>query len=95
MADTWKPKDLRLNIVNDWATLGPKLTGRVHDYGGDDDSFFLNNSSELLEDAMADLTDPPANAEFVFIDNGGHGASPHSTTELLTIMYNAMIDDRP
>jgi hypothetical protein len=44
---------------------------------------------------MADLTDPPANAEFVFIHNGGHGASPHSTTELLTIMYNAMIADKP
>ena len=71
------------------------MAGRVHDYGGDDDSFFLNNSSELLKAAMAGLTNPPANAEFVFIDNGGHGASPYSTTELLTIMYNAMIADKP
>ncbi len=95
VADAWKPMDLRLNIVNNWATLGAKLTGRVHDYGGDDDSFFLNNSSELLKAAMAGLTNPPANAEFVFIDNGGHGASPYSTTELLTIMYNAVIADKP
>jgi hypothetical protein len=95
VADAWKPMDLRLKIVNNWATLGAKLTGRVHDYGGDDDSFFLNNSSELLKAAMAGLTNPPANAEFVFIDNGGHGASPYSTTELLTIMYNAMIADKP
>jgi len=95
VADAWKPMDLRLKIVNNWATLGANLTGRVHDYGGDDDSFFLNNSSELLKAAMAGLTNPPANAEFVFIDNGGHGASPYSTTELLTIIYNAMIADKP
>ncbi len=95
VAALWQPMDLRLQIVNNWATLGPKLTGRFHDYGGDDDTYFLNNSSELLEAAMADLTDPPANADFVFIHNGGHGASPYSTTELLTIMYNAMIGDMP
>jgi hypothetical protein len=77
------------------ATLGPKLSGRLHDYGGDDDSFFLNNSSELLETAMAALTNPPANADFQWVNNGGHGASPYTTPQLLTIMYNAMIADAP
>jgi len=95
VAAAWQPMDLRLYIVNNWATLGPKLTGRIHDYGGDDDSYFLNNSSELLETAMAALTNPSANADFQWVHNGGHGASPYSTTQLLTIMYNAMIADAP
>jgi S-formylglutathione hydrolase FrmB len=95
VAMAWQPMDLRLHIVNNWATLGPKLTGRIHDYGGDDDSFFLNNSSELLETAMAALTNPPANADFQWVNNGGHGASPFSTQQILTMMYNAMIADAP
>jgi Putative esterase len=95
VSTAWQPMDLRLNIVNNWATLGPKLTGRFHDYGGDDDSYFLNDSSELLETAMAALTDPPANADFQWVHNGGHGASPYTTPQLLTIMYNAMIADMP
>jgi hypothetical protein len=95
VAEQWKPMDLRLFIVDNWGTLGPMLTGRIHDYGGDDDTYFLNNSSELLEAAMADLTDPPANADFQWVHNGGHGASPYSTTELLTMMYDAMIADMP
>ena len=95
VAAAWQPMDLRLYIVNNWATLGLKLTGRIHDYGGDDDSFFLNNSSELLESAMAALTNPPADADFQWVNNGGHGASPFSTQQLLTIMYNAMIADAP
>jgi hypothetical protein len=95
VAQAWQPMDLRLYIVNNWATLGPKLSGRLHDYGGDDDSFFLNNSSEQLETAMAALTNPPANADFQWVHNGGHGASPYTTPQLLTIMYNAMIADAP
>jgi hypothetical protein len=91
----WQPMDLRLYIVSNWATLGPKLTNRFHDYGGDDDSFFLNNSSELLETAMASLTNPSANADFLWINNGGHGASPYTTPPLLTRMYNSMIAEKP
>jgi len=95
VATAWQPMDLRLYIVSNWATLGSKLTSRFHDYGGDDDTFFLNNSSELLETAMAALTNPSANADFQWINNGGHGASPYTTRQLLTIMYNSMIAEKP
>jgi hypothetical protein len=91
----WQPMDLRLYVVNNWATLGPKLTGRIHDYGGSEDTFFLNNASQDFQTALAALTSPPANADFQWILFGRHGASPYTTQQLLTIMYNAMIADAP
>src|SRR5262249_22447287 len=38
VATQWQPKDLRIYVTSNWATLGPKLTGRIHDYGGTADS---------------------------------------------------------
>lgn len=95
VATQWQPKDLRLYIVNNWSTLGPKLTGRLHDYGGTDDSYFLDDSGDLLQAALAALTSPPANADFQWVQGGAHGASPYTTQQLLTIMYNAMLADKP
>ncbi len=93
VAMAWQPKDLRLYITGNWSTLGPKLTGRIHDYGGEDDSFFLDQSGLLLQSALAALTNPAANADFQWVEPGGHGASPYTTQQLLTNMYNAMIAD--
>jgi Putative esterase len=95
VATQWQPKDLRLYVTGNWATLGPKLTGRIHDYGGTADSFFLNEASLLFQNALAALTNPPANADFQWVERGAHGASPYTTQQLLTIMYNAMWADAP
>jgi len=95
VAMQWQPKDIRLYVVNNWSTLGPKLTGRIHDYGGTDDSYFLDDSGQLLQTALAALTNPAANADFQWVEGGAHGASPYTTQQLLTIMYNAMWADAP
>jgi len=34
--------DLSYNIRTNWATLGPKLRGKIHVYLGDMDDFYLN-----------------------------------------------------
>ena len=42
--------DLNAILQRDWATLGPKLQGKLHLYVGSDDTYFLNNAVYLMED---------------------------------------------
>jgi hypothetical protein len=95
VAEAWRPMDIRDHIVTNWATLGPKLSGRVHVFVGDDDTYFLNNAVELLETAAAALTNPAADFEFQYGHNQPHCWSPYTNQQLLEIMYNAMIADAP
>ena len=44
--------DLRHILQRDWATLGPKLRGKLHIYVGDMDSWYLNNAVYLMEDFL-------------------------------------------
>jgi len=95
VAETWRPMDIRNHIVTNWATLGPKLTGRVHVFVGEDDTYFLENAVQLLETAAVGLTSPPANFEFQYGNRAPHCWSPYTSQQLLPIMYNAMIADKP
>ena len=51
--------DLRFILERDWATLGPKLTGKIHIYCGTMDNYFLNNAVVLMEDFLRRTVDPP------------------------------------
>jgi hypothetical protein len=44
--------DLDAILQRDWATLGPKLQGKLHLYVGSDDTYFLNNAVYLMEDFL-------------------------------------------
>jgi S-formylglutathione hydrolase FrmB len=90
VAEAWRPMDLRSYFEENWATVGRKVTGRIHVGVGDDDNYFLNNAVELLDESLAARTYPLANAEFWYGPNGGHSWRPYTTPELLTIMYDAM-----
>jgi hypothetical protein len=52
--DHWKKYDLRLRLEQDWATLGPKLRGKLHIWVGEADDYFLNNAVHLLDDSLTD-----------------------------------------
>ena len=52
-ADYWRDHyDLDAIMQRDWATLGPKLQGKLHIYVGSDDTYFLNNAVYLMEDFL-------------------------------------------
>jgi hypothetical protein len=52
-AEYWKEHyDLDAKLQRDWATLGPKLQGKIHLYVGSDDTYFLNNAVYLMEDFL-------------------------------------------
>jgi hypothetical protein len=44
--------DLNAILQRDWATLGPKVQGKIHLYVGSDDTYFLNDAVYLMEDFL-------------------------------------------
>jgi len=79
-AEYWRDRwDLTRYLVQNWSTIGPSLTGKLHVTVGDMDSYYLNNAVELMEEALAGLTDPPPEASFEYGRKKPHcwiGSSP-------------------
>jgi hypothetical protein len=58
-ADYWREHyDLNAILQRDWATLGPKLQGKLHLYVGSDDTYFLNDAVYLMEDFLQQTGTP-------------------------------------
>lgn len=55
VAEAWEPFDISLKLKREWATLGPKLAGKVHVYMGDEDTFYLDGAARLLKRRVAKL----------------------------------------
>ncbi len=64
--------DLSHILRRDWATLGPKLRGKLKIYVGDMDNYYLNNAVYLVEEFLTAATDPPADAEIDYGDRAEH-----------------------
>ena len=77
-------------MERNWATLGPKLRGKIHIWVGEADEYFLNNAVHLLDDFLR-KTDPPAEAEIRFGPGKGHGWNPETFVERLKRMQ-AVVD---
>ncbi|MBP1635775.1 MAG: putative hydrolase of the alpha/beta superfamily protein [Acidobacteria bacterium] len=59
VAAYWKERyDIGAILRRDWATLGPKLQGKIHIYVGEADNFFLNNAVYLVDDFLKTTKDP-------------------------------------
>jgi hypothetical protein len=58
--------DLTAILKRDWATLGPKLEGKLHFAVGDGDTYFLNNAVHLLQDELDASRDPHSDATFQY-----------------------------
>jgi hypothetical protein len=58
-AEYWREHyDLNAILQRDWATLGPKLRGKLHLYVGSDDTYFLNDAVYLMEDFLQQTGTP-------------------------------------
>jgi hypothetical protein len=59
VAEYWRDNyDLGHILQRDWATLGPKLRGKLHIYVGDMDNYYLNNAVYLVEEFLESTTNP-------------------------------------
>ena len=58
--------DLNFIMQRDWATLGPKLVGKLHLTAGDMDTWYLNNAVHLFQDFHDSPSNPYKVAEFEY-----------------------------
>jgi Putative esterase len=56
--------DLRHYAEKNWATLGPKLSGKLHFIAGEMDNFYLNLAVYLFEEFTKKATNPKSDATF-------------------------------
>ena len=101
VAQHWKENyDLRYILERDWATLGPKLEGKIHIYTGDMDNYYLNNATYLMEDFLESTTDPYYGGEVDYGDraehcwNGAHDLPNHISRLRYNTLYVPKIMER-
>lgn len=93
VADYWREHfDLRHIMQRDWATLGPKLRGKLHLYCGTMDNFYLNQAVRLLEEFLNGTTNPPAEAEVKYGLDCEHcwNGDPTLPNQITRLRYNTM-----
>jgi hypothetical protein len=84
--------DLRYILERDWATLGPKLQGKLHIYCGSADTYFLNDAVYLMEAFLKSTTNPPYDGEVKYGDRAEHcwNGDPTLPNYLSRLHYNTM-----
>ncbi len=58
--------DLRAYAEKNWATLGPKVAGKLHFFSGDMDDFSLNLAVYKFEEFLKSTTNPTSDADFTY-----------------------------
>ncbi len=72
VAAHWRENwDLSYILRRDWATLGPKLRGKLRIYVGDMDNYYLNNAVYAVEDFLR-TANPPSDAVVDYGDRDEH-----------------------
>lgn len=88
--------DLNAMLQRDWATLGPKLQGKLHLYVGSDDTYFLNDAVYLMEDFLKTTGTPghgvPYDGEVKYGPRAEHcwNGDPNLPNALSRLHYNTM-----
>ena len=93
VAEYWREHyDLRHIMQRDWATLGPKLRGKLHLYCGTLDNYYLNLAVKLTEEFLNGATNPPADAEVRYGMNCEHcwNGEPSLPNYLSRLRYNTL-----
>ncbi len=93
VAEYWRENyDLRHIMERDWATLGPKLEGKIHIYVGDMDNYYLNNAVYLTEEFLEGTTNPYYGGEVDYGDRAEHcwNGDQENPNHISRLRYNTM-----
>lgn len=93
VAEYWKENyDLRHILERDWATLGPKLEGKLHIYVGDMDNYYLNNAVYLTETFLENTTNPYYGGEVDYGDRAEHcwNGDQENGNHISRLRYNTL-----
>ena len=88
--------DLRYYLEQNWATIGPKLVGKLHIYCGDMDNFYLNLAVYDLQAFLDAITEPQAQATFHYgRPEKGHGWQHATRAQLVREMAAQITKNAP
>lgn len=93
VAEYWKENyDLRHIMERDWATLGPKLEGKMHIYAGDMDNYYLNNAVYLAEEFLESTDTPYYAGDVDYGDRAEHcwNGDHQNSNAISRLRYNSM-----
>ena len=84
--------DLGHIIARDWATLGPKLAGKIHIYVGTADSYYLTDAVYYAQDTLEALKNPAYGGEIAYGDRAEHcwNGDPKLPNAYSRLHYNFM-----
>jgi hypothetical protein len=84
--------DLTHIIQRDWATLGPKLAGKIHLYVGSADTYYLNNAVYYAQGTLEKLKNPAYGGEVKYGDRAEHcwNGDPALPNAYSRLHYNFM-----
>lgn len=97
VAAYWRENyDLMHIVRRDWATLGPRLRGKLNIYVGEMDNYYLNNAVYLAEDFLASTTDPPFEGDIAYGARDEHcwNGDPTQPNAISRLRYISMFADR-
>lgn len=94
VAEAWRPFDLRDHLARQWASVGPKLRGKIHIWMGDADTYFLDTATRHFDEFLRSAQ-PSAEARIEFAPRKPHGWEPRSWPELLKEMQAAVDASAP
>jgi S-formylglutathione hydrolase FrmB len=73
VSEYWKENyDLLYYMQKNWATLGPRIEGKLHVYTGDMDTFYLDKGVVLMQEWMKSTENPHYEAFFLYGDRKPH-----------------------
>ena len=87
VAKSWEKYDINLVVERNWATLGPKLRGKIHVITGGLDTFYLEGAVKLFKETVTKLG---SDAVVEVIPGKDHGTV--LTKDLQTRIGNEMMD---
>lgn len=97
VARYWKENyDLKYYMERNWATLGPKIQDKLYIYTGDADTYFLNNSTHVLEAWMKTTSNPHYEGFFMYGDGKPHcWSGPVTAAQRLEEMAQFVMRQKP
>ena len=93
VAAYWKEHyDLTHIVARDWATLGPKLAGKLHIYVGSADTYFLTDAVYFAQETLEGLKAPAWGGEVAYGDRAEHcwNGDPKLPNAYSRLHYNTM-----
>ena len=96
VVEYWRENyDLTHILRRDWATLGPKLRGKLYFTMGDMDNGYLNNAMYYLEEFLESTTDPPYDGWVEWGDREPHCYSGHPRRFWLESLRDRILETAP